>query len=239
MSLDVLHADNHVLAVAKPAGLPIVPDASGDRSLLDEAKAWIAREYDKPGAVFLGVVHRLDRPVSGVVCFARTSKSAKRLSAAFRDRRVDKLYLGLGLGPWPAGQVREGDLRQWLRKDRGRNRVHAWSTAAEAPEDAKVADTRYRRLAGADERWLLRLEPRTGRSHQLRVAARALGVPLAGDLRYGVGLEPLADRSIGLHARRLVVPHPTLGEPVVLEAPLPPGAWWDPWRDVDPDGPAT
>ena len=238
MTLDVVHVDNHLLLVAKPAGLPIVPDASGDAALSELAKAWIAREYHKPGAVFLGVVHRLDRPVSGVVCFARTSKAAARLTEAFKQRRVEKVYLGLGVGAWPEGRPPEGELRQWLWKDKRRNRVHAWNSEGAAPPEAKVAVTRYRRLAGDGRRQLLRLEPHTGRSHQLRLAARELGVPLAGDLRYGEGLEPLADRSIGLHALRLVLPHPTLKDELAFHADLPAGPWWDPWRDVDVDGPA-
>ena len=182
MSLDVLYADNHLLVVAKPAGLPVVPDSSGDPSLVDLAKAWIAREHDKPGAVFLGVVHRLDRPVSGVVCLARTSKAAARLTAAFKARRVHKTYLGLGVGPWPVGLEQEGEVVQWLHKDKRQNRVHAWSRAGAAPAEAKQAVSRYRRLAGDEQLQLLRLEPHTGRSHQLRLAARALGLPLAGVL---------------------------------------------------------
>lgn len=212
--LQVLLADNHLLAVAKPAGLPTVPDASGDESLLERAKAWVKREKRKPGEVYLGVVHRLDRPVSGVVVFARTSKAAARLSAAFRGREVEKLYLGVSR---EAPREPAGVLEQWLLKDHERNVVRA--VAGERPQ-ALLARTRWRVLASVDagpvRRVLLELVPETGRPHQLRVAAASLGCPLLGDLKYGADA-PLPDQSIALHARELVLPHPTRGERVRIE----------------------
>ncbi|HKX46328.1 MAG TPA: RNA pseudouridine synthase, partial [Planctomycetota bacterium] len=117
--LEVLYADNHLLVVAKPAGVATVPDASGDASLLDVAKRWVEREKQKPGEAYLGVVQRLDRPVSGVVCFARTSKAADRLTAQLRERTAEKRYLAVARG-WPAGEA--GRVAHWLRKDTERNR---------------------------------------------------------------------------------------------------------------------
>ena len=228
-SLEVLHCDNHVLAVVKPAGLPVVPDDSGDSSLLDLAKAWVKREYDKPGEVFLGVVHRLDRPVSGIVVFGRTSKGASRLSAAWREGRVDKRYLALSplRAPLPA---EAGELRLWQRQEVDRNVVRVLGVAAdgEAPphHDAKLAVTRWRVLGTDADGTRLALEPVTGRKHQLRVACRHLGLPLAGDLKYGAE-EPLPDKSVALHAWRLRVPHPTRDEELEFRAP----PWWL------PDGP--
>jgi 23S rRNA pseudouridine1911/1915/1917 synthase len=223
----ILFADNHVLALAKPAGLPVVPDASGDESLLDWAKAWIKRERDKPGAVFLGVVHRLDRPVSGVVVFARTSKAADRLSVQFRERSVEKRYLGV-VERRPAGEA--GLVEQWLRKDDTRNIVRAF----EAPRDGALhARTRWSVLRG-DGPALLELAPETGRPHQLRCACRALGCPLLGDLKYGAR-EPLPDASIALHAARLVLSHPVLRTPLVLEAAVPARPWWALARTRSPD----
>jgi RluA family pseudouridine synthase len=218
-ALEVLYCDNHLLVVHKPPCVPVVPDSSGDESLLERAKAWIQVEFHKPGAVFLGVVHRLDRPVSGVLLFARTSKAAERLSAQFRERRVRKAYWGVVQGR-PAAPA--GTLEQHLWKDGERNRVHV---VAASREGAKVARTSYRVLRGADGRSLLELVPHTGRAHQLRLACASLGTPLLGDLKYGA-LEALPDRSIALHARRLEVEHPTLREARAWEVEPPRSAAW-------------
>jgi 23S rRNA pseudouridine1911/1915/1917 synthase len=212
--LEVLHADNHVLVVNKPACLPCVPDSSEDESLLDRAKAWVKREYEKPGAVFLGVVHRLDRPVSGLVVFGRTSKGADRLSSQFRERRVEKIYWGIVAG-CPASPA--GEVEQWLRKDRGRNFVEV---ARGEGGGAQLARTSYRVLGREGGTALLELIPHTGRPHQLRVACASLGTPLLGDLKYGAA-EALADRSIALHARRLAFDHPTRDERLDLVAEPP------------------
>ena len=227
MSLEIVHADNHLLVVVKPAGVPCVPDPSGDRSLLDMAKAWVAETYSKPGAVFLGVVQRLDRPVSGLVVFARTSKAADRLTRAFRERAVEKIYWGIGEGRVQRG---EGRLEQWLVKDRARNTV---SVRGEGTRDAKLAVTDWRTTSGAASgapgRTGFVLRPRTGRPHQLRVVCASLGGVLLGDVRYGAQ-EPLPDKSIALHARALRFAHPTRDEELhlVLEPPSTP--WWQAWR---------
>ena len=216
---DVLHVDNHLLVVRKHAGIPMVADASGDESLQEAAKLWIKHKYDKPGAVFLGVVHRLDRPVSGVVVLARTSKSASRLTNAFRERVVQKTYWAVSAR---APREPRGMLEQWLIKDRTKNRV---SVAMPESEGAKRAVTKYRVLGERGGRCLLELEPSTGRSHQLRVACASMGIPLLGDLKYGAA-EPLEDKSIALHARRLAFEHPTLGERLEFEAETPSlGVW--------------
>lgn len=219
MNLEVLHVDNHLLALLKPAGVPVVPDESGDESLYDAAREWIRREYAKPGEVFLGVVHRLDRPVSGVVLFARTSKAASRLSEQFRSHSVRKLYYGVSESR-PRGE--SGVLEQWLDKDGERNVVRLLER--EQP-GAQLAVTSWR--LAAYERGLahLDLEPRTGRPHQLRVAAASLGAPLLGDLKYGA-VRPLPDKSVGLHAAELEVEHPTLRTPLVLRALPPEREWW-------------
>ncbi len=219
----VLFVDNHLLAVGKPAGVPVVPDRSGDPSLLDAARAWVEREFAKQGRAYLGVVHRLDRPVSGVVLFARTSKAARRLTAAFRERRVEKVYRGvLSRAPDPPA----GTIEQWLAKDRVRNRVRALAREAGG---AKLARTRWRVHAatgrGRRRRVLVELVPETGRSHQLRVALATLGTPLLGDVKYGAP-EALPDRSIALHALSLTVPHPTRDELVRLSCPPPELACW-------------
>jgi len=234
--LEVLFVDNHLLVVAKPAGLPSVPDSSGDTSLFELAKAWIKVEYQKPGDVFLGIVQRLDRPVSGVLCFARTSKAAARLTRAFGVKDAHKTYFAIGAGGLPASAPDQGLVEEWLVKDSAKNRVTSFAREPRAEAGAKLAVTRWRRLEervlhGARET-LYEFEPVTGRSHQLRVAARSLGTPLLGDLRYAPGSEPLADRSIALHARRLAFEHPVRKEPVNFEAALPDRAWWRGWETL-------
>jgi len=219
MSLVILHSDNHLLAVEKSAGLPTVPDESGDESLFDLARAWVEVEFDKPGRAFLGVVHRLDRPVSGVVLFARTSKAAARLTNQFRERTVKKSYLGICEGVLPE---ESGRVEHWLFKDRSANRVVVREGECVG---AKQAVTTWRVLHEAGGKTLVELHPETGRSHQLRVAVASLGAPLSGDLKYGAP-EPLPDKSVALHARSLEVEHPTLRERLAFEAELPSGDWW-------------
>lgn len=218
--MNVLFGDNHVLVVAKEAGLPTVPDASGDESLLDRARAWVRVTYGKPGEAFLGVVHRLDRPVSGVVVLARTSKAARRLAEAFRAGRVRKTYWAAVAG---APERPSGELEQWLVKDSERNRVRA----VEGPrEGARPARTRWRVLARGARSSLVELEPETGRPHQLRVALASLACPILGDLRYGAE-RPLSGKSIALHALALSFPHPTRPVRCTAEVAPPSGFPWD------------
>ncbi len=218
--LEVLLCDNHLLVVEKPAGLPSVPDSSGDESLLERAKAWVKQRYAKPGAVFLGVVQRLDRPVSGALVFARTSKSAARLAEALREQRAEKVYWALAEG---APREDSGELVQWLWKDEQKNKVHV---CGKAREGAREARTRWRVLAREAGRTLYEFRPASGRPHQLRVAAATLGTPLLGDLKYGARAA-LPDQSIALHARELSFEHPTLGERVRCVAALPALADWE------------
>lgn len=220
--LHVLHCCNHVLCVAKPAGLATVPDASGDESLLDRAREWVRVEFDKPGAVFLGVVHRLDRPVSGVVSFGRTSKGAARLTASFRDRAAEKSYVAVAEGSLGGDEHR---VEHWLRKDERRNVV---SVVPEGTPGARRALTEARVLVRGRGRCLVGLRPVTGRPHQLRVALQSLGAPIVGDLKYGAPTA-LPDRSVALHALRLRVPHPTREGVVDVRAPLPDLDVWRGW----------
>lgn len=221
---EILHCDNHVIAVVKPAGMPVVPDSSGDQALSDWCKAWIKRKYNKPGDVFLGVVHRLDRPVSGIVVFGRTSKGASRLSAAWRDGRVRKIYRGISDAPPTRTQGEHGQVVQWLVKDRQRNLVREvprdWQPSASAggvdgSQVAKEAVSNWRIISVANGKTLIALEPVTGRAHQLRLACAKLGLPLMGDLKYGAQTA-MAGKRIGLHARELKFPHPTRDEEIHL-----------------------
>jgi len=212
-TLRVLFVDNHLLAVAKPAGMPTVPDASGDTSLLDLAEEYVRNEFEKPGRAFVGVVHRLDRPVSGVVLFARTSKAAARLSKAFREGTAKKTYRGVGEG---SPKEDSGVVEQWLEKDEGKNRVRAFASARPG---AKRAVTRWRVIARKKGRTLYEFAPDTGRSHQIRSCAAALGTPLLGDLKYGAKAA-LPDASIALHALALEVEHPTQKTAIRFTTPV-------------------
>lgn len=201
-----------MLALLKPAGVPSVPDESRDESALDAARDFVKQRYAKPGAVFLGVVHRLDRPVGGVIVFARTSKAAARLSEQFRTGAARKTYLGLGEG---SVAERAGELEQWLLKDENRNIV---SPVAAGTPGAKLARTRWRVLGASGAHTLFEFEPLTGRPHQLRLAAQALGAPLMGDLKYKAS-RAMPDGNVALFAVRLELVHPTLGKPLVIEVP--------------------
>ena len=216
-SIEILYEDNHVLGVFKPAGLLTQGDRTGDPTALELAKHYLRERYRKPGAVFLGSVHRLDRPVSGVMVFARTSKAASRLSRSFHDRHVEKVYLAV---VW--GEIREeaGELSGHLERAHMRARLVAAATTRSKP-----ATLAFRVLARGGGMSLLEVTPRTGRHHQIRLQLSAAGHPIVGDIKYKAS-EPLADRSIALHSARLRFPHPVREEVVALAAPPPSAAPW-------------
>lgn len=210
----VIYEDNHLLIVNKPAGMLAQGDRTGDNSLVDWGKNYIKVRYDKPGAVFCGLVHRLDRPVSGAVALARTSKALERMTKLFRTRDVTKTY-------WAVSHRRpeqpEGKLVHWLQKDPKRNHVQAF----DRPEgEGKKAELRYKLLGKINHHYLLEIYPLTGRPHQIRVQLAAMGCPIRGDVKYG---SPKANPNgnINLHARRLAFIHPVRKTPLLLEAGLP------------------
>ena len=216
MDVDVLFEDNHCLAVCKPAGLLVQGDRTGDPTLAALAAAYLRERYRKPGRVYVGVVHRLDRPVSGVVLLARTSKAAARLSAQFRAGSVGKRYWAL-VETTPAAP--SATLEHWLAKDPRTNRTRVVSAGQAGARRARL---RYRVLSQHPGGTLVEVEPESGRSHQIRVQLAASGAVIVGDVRYGSrrGLGPM----LALHAARLEFEHPTRGERVAVEAPLP-RAW--------------
>lgn len=222
----ILYEDNHLLAVVKPAGMLSQGDETGDLSLLDLCRAYLKEKYQKPGNVFLGLLHRLDRPASGILLFARTSKAASRLSASLRERRVQKIYRAVVEGH-PSAE--EGELVHLLQV-RG-NRIEALPAVENSIEvpHSKLAILRYH-LLRATERWAeLEIELKTGYKHQIRVQLAAIGCPIVGDFRYGKASKHrapsspklLEGRAIALHAWKMAFPHPTRREIIALEAPLP------------------
>ena len=221
--IEVLYEDNHVLAVNKPAGLLVHGDETGDTTLADLAKAYIKEKYNKPGNVFVGVVHRLDRPVSGVVLLAKTSKALARLNELFRSKKTQKTY-------WAVVQHRppqeEGTLVHWLVKDSSRNITKAY---AKENKSGQRSELHYKLLQAQQGFYLLEVSPITGRSHQIRVQLASMRCPILGDLKYGAP-QPLPDKSIALHARQLQFEHPTLKTQVTVSAQPPQNAVWAPFR---------
>jgi 23S rRNA pseudouridine1911/1915/1917 synthase len=217
-SLEVLYEDNHLLAVNKPAMLATMGVEANRPSVLSAAKVFLRLKYQKPGNVYVGIVSRLDGPVTGVVLLAKTSKAAARLSEAFRSRTVRKIYWAAVEGE---AAPASGELEHYLRKDERHRKVHVTHAAAEGAQHARLA---YRTLRLAGGLTMLEVEPETGRKHQIRVQLAKAGWPILGDSKYG-GREAFAN-GIALHSRRLEFEHPVQREPLGIEAPLP-RAWTD------------
>ena len=226
--LDILFEDNHCLAVAKPAGV-VSTHFTGREETLDRAvKQYLKDRYHKPGNVFLGIVHRLDKPVSGVLLFARTSKAAARLSEQFREGTIEKVYWAVVEG---AVGRSAGTLEDWLKKDTDRGRVEVVEPRT---RNARQALLHYQVKATRDGLSWLEVRPQTGRTHQLRVQLAHHGHPIYGDAKYGsVRAFP---RAIGLHARSLTFLHPIRYEPITLKAELP-RAWKGRFAYVLREGP--
>lgn len=226
--LQVIFEDNHCLAILKPAGVLTMGDQTGDESAVDLAREYLRTKYDKPGNVFVGVVHRLDRPVSGVLLFARTSKAAARLSEQFRQHTIRKVYHAVVEGRPPQ---RQGELVDWLVKSTGSNvsRVVGQGTGSSGlgTEDrGKEARLAYRCLKSAAGVSLLEIDLQTGRSHQIRVQLSSRRMPICGDAKYGS--QTRLDGWLALHAVSLSFEHPTLHEPITVTAPHPTN--WDRFR---------
>lgn len=220
MKLEILYEDNHLLVVNKPTGVLVQGDKTGDIPLVEHAKAYIKDKYNKPGAVFLGVVHRLDRPTSGAIVFARTSKALERLNLQFKDRVTKKIYWAITKQtPSPASTT----LVHWTVRNQKQNKSYAHKK--ETP-DSKKAILKYELKKKLNNYSLLQIELETGRHHQIRAQLSAIGCPIKGDLKYG-SARSNPNGSIHLHARSLELLHPITKESVKCIAPLPKDALWD------------
>lgn len=218
-SIHVLYEDNHLIVVNKPAGILVQADRTGDETLADQAKAYIKNKYNKPGDVFLGVVHRLDRPVSGIVVFARTSKALERMNKLFRDREIRKVYWALSRKRPP---LEEGTLVNYILKNPSTNKAHI---KLKAGKGAQQSTLDYTLLSRISEYYLLEIRPETGRPHQIRVQLSHAGCPIVGDVKYG-DAKPSRDKRIYLHAREISFIHPVKKEPLRITAGLPKEQVW-------------
>ncbi len=222
---DILYEDNHLLVVNKRPGDLVQPDPSGTSALEDQIKAFFKVRDNKPGDVFLGVVHRIDRPVSGAVLFAKTSKALARLNEMIRERRIRKTYWALVCNaPDPA----EADLSHYLSRNPKTNKSHVVAPNASG---AQKADLHYKTLKQGDRYTLLEVDLKTGRHHQIRAQLSAIGCPIRGDLKYGAP-RSLPGGGISLHSRRLELQHPvapagTQPRNVDVVAPPPPDNLWE------------
>lgn len=216
----VEYEDNHLLIVNKKSGVLVQGDETGDIPLSEHVKNFLKEKYQKPGNVFAGVVHRLDRPVSGLVALARTSKALERMNKIFRERQVKKVYWAI-VKKRP--ELEEGTLIHWLIKDTARNVTSAFNK--EKP-GAQKSELSYKILGRVKDHYLLEVIPVTGRPHQIRVQLATMGSPIVGDVKYGFR-EPNSDGSICLHARQLTFIHPVKKELITITGSLQENSFWN------------
>ena len=218
--MTVLYEDNHLIIVNKQAGEIVQGDKTGDTPLSDIVKDWLKEKHNKPGNVYLGVVHRLDRPVSGVVLFAKTSKALPRLNKMFAEHdKVSKTYWAIVQN---RPQASKGTLTHWLTRQEKNNTARAYDR--EVP-GAKKAVLDYELIASGDRYHLLEIHLHTGRHHQIRCQLANMGCPIKGDLKYGAPRSN-PDGSISLHARNLTLEHPVSHETISVTAPVPDDRLW-------------
>ncbi|MCS7004499.1 MAG: RluA family pseudouridine synthase [Cytophagales bacterium] len=225
--LQILYEDNHLIIVNKPAGMLVQEDDTGDISLVELVKEYLRTKYQKPGEAFCGVVHRIDRPVSGLVIFAKTSKGLERMHALFRERKITKTY-------WAAVRMKpphdSGTLFHWLLKDRNTNTVKAFNKPV---RNGVEAELRYRIIARAGNYFLLEVNPITGRPHQIRAQLAKIGCPIQGDVKYGFSQPNRDEHSICLHSRQVSFIHPVQKVPLVVSARLPQTSDWQRFNDLN------
>lgn len=223
---EIIYEDNHLIAVWKRSSDLAQGDKSGDESLDNQVKKYIAAKYNKPGDVFLGVVHRLDRPVSGVLLFARTSKALERLNEMFKSRQVKKIYWAIVKERPPDD---EATITHFIKKNESQNKSYIYNHEVKGSKEASLS---YKILSRSDRFYLLEVELHTGRHHQIRAQLSAIGCPVKGDLKYGYSRSN-EDGSISLLARKVVFLHPVKKEEITITAHLPRGDIWDHFKDVE------
>ncbi len=217
---DVLYEDNHYIAINKRGGDIVQVDTSGDRSMEEMVKDFVAEKYQKPNGAFLGVIHRLDRPVSGMILFAKTSKGLDRMNRLFHDRKVKKTYLAVVREKPPH---MKGTLKNWLLRDRKKMITKAYDREV---KNGSFAELDYEVIGHLDGFYLLKVNPLTGRTHQIRSQLAYMGCPIVGDNKYGYPRGSLK-RTICLHSRSLAFEHPIKEEAMVIKAPLPVDGFWE------------
>jgi len=218
--MTVVYEDNHIIVVNKTASEIVQGDKTGDTPLSETVKQYLKEKYNKPGNVFLGVTHRLDRPVSGLVVFAKTSKALSRLNDMFRNGEVKKTYWAIVRN---RPQELEGELTNWLVRNEKQNKSYAYDKEV---KDSKKAVLCYKTIGHSQYYHLLEVDLKTGRHHQLRCQLATMGCPIKGDLKYG-SPRSNPDGSICLHARRIAFVHPVSKESIEIEAPVPSGNLWN------------
>ncbi len=219
-NLKVLHEDNHIIIVNKRPGDIVQGDKTGDKPLSEVVKSYLKEKYNKPGNVYLGVVHRLDRPTSGIVVFSKTSKALPRLNKLFQDKKAKKTYWAVVKNP-PTAE--EGELVHYMKRNSKQNKSYAHKN--EVP-DSKKAILDYRLLKKLDNYYLLEIDLHTGRHHQIRSQLSSIGSPIKGDLKYGFDRSN-KDASIHLHSRELKFIHPVSKESIRIVAPPPSDPIWN------------
>ncbi len=217
--MEVVYEDNHLLIVNKAPGEIVQGDKTGDRPLVEELKAWLKNKYNKPGNVFCGVVHRLDRPVAGLVIFAKTSKALSRLNEIFREGKVKKTYWAITRNCPPKT---DDTLTHYITTTERNNKSYASLTEKKGSQKASL---KYRHIASSDRYHLLEVNLLTGRKHQIRVQLSAIGCPIRGDLKYG-DKRSNPDGSISLQSHRIEFIHPVSGEKIDVTAPVPADNLW-------------
>lgn len=220
-SINILYEDNHLIIVNKKCGELVQGDKTGDKTLMDNVKDFIKIRDNKPGNVFLGLTHRLDRPTSGIVIYAKTSKALSRMNEKFKKRDIEKTYWAV-TSPLPKNVATSGTLTHFLRKNSRKNLVTVFTKPT---QDAKKAILHYDLIKKLDNYWLFEIALETGRSHQIRAQMAKIGGSIKGDLKYG-SPRSNKDGGIHLHARKVVFEHPVSKEMVEVVAPPPEDAVW-------------